>query len=932
VTDTVDDSTELGSMASVLGALAAAPSELLVRGTTVDEQYRIDRVLGHGAMGVVYLARDLRLEREVAIKLARERSPIALARSSREALALARLSHPNVVVIHQVGEVDGRVYVAMEHVAGVTARAWAEQPRSVREIVQLYVSVGEGLAAAHAAGLVHRDFKPDNVLVGTDGRARVADFGLARAPESSASGSAASTDKVLATGTGTVAGTPAYMAPEQYRGEDVDARADQFAFCASLWEALHRTRPFAGDTSETICAAIETGEPKRGEPERARRIPRHIERALRRGLAADREARWPSLAPLLEELRRDPARKRRLVAVGVGVPAVAIIALVLATRTSSQPAADPCAGGPARIAKLWSPDRAARMRTTIAPSGSPEWIERISGNVVAAIENWSARWSAQYRNVCEASAWTPTLHDKGMNCLALGEGALDATLETVGEPGVGPAKVAALVDGLPKPEPCSDPAYLEATVPPPTDPVVAQSVAGVQRELQRVRMLGSTGKFAVAQKMLKSLAANTHLDYPPLATQIHHAAAILLRAKHDDEHAFEGMRDVYYEARTVGDRVTAAAAAAEATLALLNLSRDPEAAQWARLAEVEVTTIADPSLQSFIFRIMSVVATDRGDAARGLELSEHALRLAKRGTGNLVASLQARSRAYDRLGKLELALADLHKAGATMRAQSGDLHPLVSQIEAQTALVLDHLGRFDEAIAAGRHALSIAEATSGPDGEDAISAIATLGAALNHADRLDEALALLDRSLASDRKTTNTYNVASDLNNRCDLLTHMKRYDDAIADCKSAIAIWTPVLGKDGTEIGIAEFNISVALLDAKRLDAARAAADRSLAILSKQADSSQAMALIVRAQTVLPGRDYASARRDLELAIAMLTKAPGDPSWFALAQLELAKVEVGTGHAAAARPLAIAARDAFGAAHDFRQAEAEQLLASLGR
>src|SRR5262249_48686785 len=155
---------------------------------------------------------------------------------------LARLSHPNVVVVYEVGEVDGRLFVAMEHVAGGTARTWLTTARRWREIVALYAAAGDGLAAAHAAGIVHRDFKPDNVLVGDDGRPRVADFGLARVLV----GDDATAVPDGATRAGAIAGTLAYMAPEQLDGGAVDARADQFAFCAALWEALYGVRAFAG--------------------------------------------------------------------------------------------------------------------------------------------------------------------------------------------------------------------------------------------------------------------------------------------------------------------------------------------------------------------------------------------------------------------------------------------------------------------------------------------------------------------------------------------------------------------------------------------------------------------------------------------------------------------------------------------------------------
>src|SRR6185369_5908400 len=196
----------------------------------VGGKYRVIRAIGEGGMGVVYLARDERLERDVALKLGSAMSTAPLARAVDEAQALAKLSHPNVVVVHEVGELDGRLFVAMEHVGGGTARSWrADRPRSAREIVALYAAAGDGLAAAHAAGLIHRDVKPDNILVGGDGRPRLADFGVVGAASS--------------TGSAGIAGSPGYMAPEQATGGAIDARADQYAFAVSVWEALFGARP-----------------------------------------------------------------------------------------------------------------------------------------------------------------------------------------------------------------------------------------------------------------------------------------------------------------------------------------------------------------------------------------------------------------------------------------------------------------------------------------------------------------------------------------------------------------------------------------------------------------------------------------------------------------------------------------------------------------
>jgi serine/threonine protein kinase len=344
--DTTAD--DLGSMASALARLAATPMRgrnPVERGTVVDEMYRIEDAIGEGGMGVVYRARDTRLDRAVAIKIGTAVSAAALARARREALALARLSHPNVVVIYQIGELSGRLYIAMECVAGGDARAWLRtRPRSWREIVDLYAAAGDGLAAAHAAGFIHRDFKPDNVLVGDDGRPRVGDFGLARELTTSAddrggddASSAPAADDDLRTRLGAAVGTPGYMPPEQLAGEDIDARADQFALCVSLWEALFGARPFRGKTPDEVAAAIERAELRVPE---GTAVPPHVVAALRRGLAAERDARWPSMAPLLAELRRTPVRQRRAIAAIAAAAAIGGVAIAWGA-TRSEPPRDP---------------------------------------------------------------------------------------------------------------------------------------------------------------------------------------------------------------------------------------------------------------------------------------------------------------------------------------------------------------------------------------------------------------------------------------------------------------------------------------------------------------------------------------------------------------------------------------------------------------
>ena len=293
-------------------------------------RYVVLSVVGRGGMGVVYAAYDPELDRKVALKLLRPgvgssgRTLDHHARLLREAQALARVSHPNVVVVHDVGSVDDEVFVAMEFVEGESLDRWRARGRSWREVLDVFIKAGRGLAAAHAAGLVHRDFKPTNVLVGDDGRVRVLDFGLARPAARLPSeaeapiGQVATGDLELSgdvsklptlasqrgdgslTETGAMLGTPLYMAPELYDGKPADAASDQFAFCASLWEGLYGRRPFGAETLLGHVDAVRSGaiiDPPADSP-----VPSELHRILRRGLDPEPGRRFGGMHALLAEL------------------------------------------------------------------------------------------------------------------------------------------------------------------------------------------------------------------------------------------------------------------------------------------------------------------------------------------------------------------------------------------------------------------------------------------------------------------------------------------------------------------------------------------------------------------------------------------------------------------------------------------------------
>ncbi len=279
----------------------------LARGDRLAE-YIVEGKLGEGGAGVVYRARDPDLNRSIAIKLLRGSmfsvDSSARARLVREAQAMAKLCHPNVVTIYHIGTFRHCVFIAMEYVSGGTLRTWlGEESRSMPEILDVWAQAARGLIAAHASGLVHRDFKPDNVLIGESGRVRVTDFGLVTSIGAEVEEISKSADTPLTvsmTAEGSILGTPAYMAPEQHEGLATDARTDQFAFCVSLYEALYGQRPFVGETYPSLAVAVLTG--KMRETPRDTAVPTYLHRILLRGMSTRPADRFDSMQHLLEEL------------------------------------------------------------------------------------------------------------------------------------------------------------------------------------------------------------------------------------------------------------------------------------------------------------------------------------------------------------------------------------------------------------------------------------------------------------------------------------------------------------------------------------------------------------------------------------------------------------------------------------------------------
>ncbi|HEY8924091.1 MAG TPA: serine/threonine-protein kinase, partial [Polyangia bacterium] len=407
------------SRSAARAPVLAAADETLARGTLVG-RYTVLELLGRGGMGDVYAAYDSQLDRKVALKILRVRvddeDGRGEARLLREARAIARLSHRNVIAVHDGGRFGKRVFIAMEYVEGQTLSAWLRaKDRSQAEILAIFVEAAHGLAAAHAAGLVHRDFKPHNVMVGHDGAVRVTDFGLVRnvdglsvtpdpGPRPDKTG-----DPSL-TKTGELIGTPLYMSPEQFRRGPTDSRSDQFSYCVALYEALYGEHPFStgGPLADLISAVV--GGRVRRAPDRSP-VPLRLRRILLRGLSVNPAERWPSMTALAAALVADPTRARRRVIAAV-VVAMGMVGVAVGLGRASRPARTLgfCQTGVSRLAGVWLPPsgasdgdvRRASLTAAFTAVTGPD-VGRRWTRTVATLDRFATDWLAMYRDACEAT-------------------------------------------------------------------------------------------------------------------------------------------------------------------------------------------------------------------------------------------------------------------------------------------------------------------------------------------------------------------------------------------------------------------------------------------------------------------------------------------------------------------------------------------------
>jgi tetratricopeptide (TPR) repeat protein len=679
------------------GEAPAEPIDVPI-GTTLGRYVVVSRV-GEGAMGVVYAAYDPELDRNVALKLMRSRGGATVL--AKEAATLARISDPRVVTAHDAGTFGGLVYVVMELVDGVTLRRWLARDRpNERQVLAALVEAGEGLSAAHRAGVVHRDFKPDNVMIDREGRLHVTDFGLALATDER--------------GTGTLAGTLAYMAPEQLRGERVDARADQFAFAVTTFEALFGERPFEGTTREALLAAI-TGSDVRVP--KGRHAPARVVAALRRALDPRAERRFPSMKELLAELR---PRTRDLRPIVLALLALLVLGGLVVQRATIHPPA--CGGAHERLAGVWDAQRRAALEASFASHAGGAYAGESLRSTTTALDAYATKWEASWVNACEATevrreASSVTL-DSRMACLEDRRVALRALVDGLaeGKPTALEHAVAATA-ALPDVDECLDPRRrIEAN-----DPAAAAARADLLNAQAKVEL----GDVRAAIPVFEDGVARARQrgDDPTLAR-----ALLALGNARSLSSELPAARAALDEAAVVAERIDDALLLADAYLGLVHvvgnqLALAADGERYAEHAGAVVTRLGSPfALEAR--RQLAVAELRRrsarwDDAHASAESALAAYRAHGRlGTLDAAAAWLAMAIASHSKGANELARTEVGEAVALRERFLGPQHPDVGRVRANLAAIESSLGHLDTARSEGLRALAI---FAGPNG-DAVSA------------------------------------------------------------------------------------------------------------------------------------------------------------------------------------------------------------------
>ncbi|MBL9103021.1 MAG: serine/threonine protein kinase [Myxococcales bacterium] len=658
--------------------------------------------LGAGGMGVVYAAYDDLLDRKVALKLLHDGGHDD-DRLLREAQAMARLAHPNIVAVYEVGSVGARRFIAMEFVRGHSLDAWlAAERRDWRAVLPVLIAAGRGLEAAHRAGIVHRDYKPHNTLVGVDGEAKVADFGLARAHVPTGAASVALgpgrplLDRTL-TREGAIVGTPAYMAPEQREGRACDERSDQYSFCVTAYEALHGVLPG----------------PDGPPPDSA--APAWLRRVVQRGLEVDPDRRYPSMTALLAALLDDPARTRRhrvrTALLGAGIGLLGLLGGRLGA--SGAPA---CVDPAAALAGAWDPDVRARVAAAMRATGL-RFADATWQHLARALDDYAADWRSMHAEACAAhrdGRQSDTQYDLRMRCLERARTSLAALTGVLADSDAEAMQGASLSPAaLPPLAACADlEGLLADPLRPPHDPARREAVARAEAGVAHVRALESTGLYARAAAAADALAPTlAALGHRPLIAELALLRGRALLGARPDA-ADQALTEAFAEGLRSGhDRVAAEALARRVFVRGYRLGRPADAASDGEVVTALLDRIADAgALRGEYLNNAGAVALGQGDWVRAEPL--------------LVAAIAAKTAALGpHAGALVPTLAnlgtlrnDLYRTGGAVEALQaaldiavpvfGAAHPTALLVRANLGMVLLKHGR----LAAAREALLAARA------------------------------------------------------------------------------------------------------------------------------------------------------------------------------------------------------------------------------
>jgi tetratricopeptide (TPR) repeat protein len=812
-----------------------SPTDAPIRALDVGEaigRYVVLEELGHGAMGRVLRAYDPKLQREVALKevhggtLGTEGSLRLVA----EARAMAKLSHPHVVSVYDVEEVDDRLVVVMEYVAGPTLRAWQKlERRRWQDVVHVYLQAGRGLAAAHAAELLHRDFKPDNVLMSRDGAPKVTDFGLAKVTSSlpssasvsvsasaSASHESASVPSDLdLTQAGIVMGTPRYMAPEQHTAEPLTAAADQYAFCVALWEALWGAPPFPIRDYRELAAAKYKGPP--APPETG--VPRPIVEALRRGLSPEAKDRFPSMAALLEALSWEPSRRRqRLLRLTGGLCALGLVGVTwwLGAAEGSQ-----CTGAEQQLAAAWGEERREQVHGAILGIGA-SYATTVWEHAATTLDDYAASWAAMYTEACEATTvrgeQSSEVMDLRMACLHRARVELEAVTRQLADADADVVSHAhELTGGLRPLDPCADVDALRADVEPPL-PDEREAVERIRARLAESRAARSAGRPAKAKAAVDAARAElADVEHGPTHTEVLLEEGAVHEALGEYAAAETALRAALQSAAQHWQLPELGAAAS----ALMNIvgveqRRMAEGMQYHALAMG--LALGDPVRESDVHNNLAGILFEQADLEgaeahyrRTLELRLSALgpehREVAAARNNLANTLGDR-------GTLVEAEAEHRRALALREAALRPDHPHVVQSRSNLAQTLFEQGKYHEAEVEQRRALALLEAARGPDDPGVAHLRITLANALlaqaNYAESEAEqrrALAVLEPLLGPTHPTTTIVHT-----NLAVAAYLQKKHQEAEAMLRPLIQQRAAALGADHPEMALLHDNLGLIL------------------------------------------------------------------------------------------------------------------------